>query len=169
MNWPPTILTIIAAFGGSAVVSGILLKFLADGLLESLKAQHSKDQAVIAHERSILMAERQNAFSMGANSHMAAIVFDKYIEFCEEYVAAVSKTLSRLVQAEDKDSLLDTRDFFEIRQKSALWISHEIDAKLDEFERRFEQNAPFYDNTSGVPAPISNETNVKQIITAVRL
>jgi hypothetical protein len=105
---------------------------------------------------------------MGANSHMATVVFDKYIKFCEEYVAAVSKALSRLARDGNKDALLDTRDFLEIRQRRALWLSHEIDLKLHEFERRFEQNAPFYGNVSDAPAPIPNEYHVKQIIDYLR-
>ncbi len=169
MNWTEaweSISPVISAIGGSVVVSAFVLKFLADRMLDELKNRDAKDREEIAHERSTLLAERQNAFSMGANSHMAAVVFDKYVEFCEEYVAAVSKALSTLSQEESMGQLLDARDLFTIRQKWALWVSHEIDGNLDEFERRFTQ-LQFFDS-QGAPALTPNENNIKQVIAALR-
>jgi hypothetical protein len=131
MNWWTVIATFIAAVGGPAVV----LKILGDRLLERQKAHYSKEMAEIAHERSVLLAERQNAFSMGANSHMAVVVFDKHIAFCEEYVGAASSALYPLIQEGKRDQPLDARDFFKIRQKWALWLNHEIEVKLERFER----------------------------------
>jgi hypothetical protein len=84
MNWTETwqsLSPVISAVGGSVAVSAFVLKFLADRMLDELKNRDAKDREDIAHERSILLAERQNAFSMGANSHMATVVFDKYIKF----------------------------------------------------------------------------------------
>ena len=72
---------------------GLFAKYLSDRLLEQVRAQHSKNLAEFAHQNSVLLGEMQNAFSLGATSHMAAVAFDKHIEFCEEYVAAVSNVL----------------------------------------------------------------------------
>jgi hypothetical protein len=47
-----------------------LSRYLGDRLLEGAKPQHAID-----------LAEAQNAFSMGATSHMAAVAFDKHIGF----------------------------------------------------------------------------------------
>jgi hypothetical protein len=84
---------LIGAMGGSAAV----LKLLGNRWLEKVKAKYS-----------IELADRQNAFSMGASSHMALVVFDKLIGFCEEYVEAISKPLYALIQEGKKDQPLDT-------------------------------------------------------------
>jgi hypothetical protein len=174
MNWwtpiSPFVSPILAAIGGSVAVSAVVLKSLADRMLDVLKNRDSKDREGIAHERSKLLAERQNAFSMGANSHMASVVFDKYIGFCEEYVEAMSNALYTLIQEGNSDQPLDARDFFKIRQKWALWLSHEIDDKLDGFEHNFTRigvDAPFFD-ANGAPASVPNELNIKQVIAALR-
>ena len=52
----------------------------------------------IAHERSLLILESQNSFSIGANSHMAGVAFDKYSSFCEEYVAEMFNALTTLTR-----------------------------------------------------------------------
>lgn len=54
------------ALGGWATVYG-LSRYLGDRLLKRLEAQHSKEVAELAHQRSVLLAEMQNAFSMGGN------------------------------------------------------------------------------------------------------
>jgi hypothetical protein len=77
------------------------------------------------------MAERQNAYSMGATSHMATVVFDRHIDFCEEYVAATSKALHALLQEGTMDPTPYRRDLFRIRQKWALWLYDELEVKLD--------------------------------------
>src|SRR5580704_17009527 len=147
----------VFALLGSVGVAKLVLDSLAARLLERLKNRDSQDREGIEHERSMFRAERQNAFSMGANSHMAAVAFDKYIEFCEEYVAALSNSLYALIEEGNKDQLLDARVLFDIRQKRAIWLSPEIDDALDGFERDFTRStvdAAFFDaNTDPAPGP----------------
>jgi hypothetical protein len=76
---------ILGAAGGTALVL-LLAKYLGDRSLQRVTQQHSKEQA-----------EAQNAFSMGATSHMATVAFDKHIGFCEEYVEQMSKALYTLI------------------------------------------------------------------------
>lgn len=73
----------LAALGGP----GLWIKLFADRLLERQRAHYSKE-----------MAERQNAYSMGATSHMAIVVFNNHIDFCKEYVQATSDALHALLQ-----------------------------------------------------------------------
>src|SRR2546430_1218103 len=47
----------------------------------------------IAYDRSLIVSELQNSFSIGATSHMAIVAFDKYVEFSEEYVSSMFETL----------------------------------------------------------------------------
>jgi hypothetical protein len=173
MSWwtgiSPFVSPVIAAFG-SVGVAKLVLDSLAARLLERLKNRDSQDREGIAHERSMFLAERQNAFSMGTNSHVAAVAFDKYIEFCEEYVAALSKSLYALIEEGNKDQLLDARVLFDIRQKRAIWLSREIDDALDGFERDFTRStvdAAFFDANTD-PAPGPNELYGKQVIAALR-
>src|SRR5580704_2666234 len=145
------IVTVITAIGGPAVV----LKVVGDRLLERQKAQYG-----------IEMAERQNAFSMGANSHMATVVFDKYVGFCEEYVVAMSNTLPTLIQAGTTQT---PGDFVGIRQKWALWLTDDIESKLDRFEQlipRIPSIAPVLDPHGEHESSI--EMRVKSVISELR-
>jgi hypothetical protein len=164
MNWWTVIATCVAAIGGPAVV----FKVFGDRLLERQKAQYSKQMAEVAHQRSLLLLETQNAFSMGATSHMATVAFDKHIGFCEEYVEAASKVLYTLIQEETKGKPLDPREFFGIRQKWALWLTPEIETKLDRFEHGITKigvEAPGYE-PGGVLG--LSESTIKTVIADLR-
>ncbi|HUU12828.1 MAG TPA: hypothetical protein VM182_03850, partial [Terriglobia bacterium] len=50
----------------------------------------------VAYERSLLLLEAQNSFSIGTTSHMANVAFDKHVLFCEEYVTEMFKALTTL-------------------------------------------------------------------------
>jgi len=155
------------AIGGWAMVFG-LSRYLGDRLLEGVKAQHNKELAEFAHQRSVLLAEMQNAFSMGATSHMAAVAFDKHIGFCEEYIEAMSKTLQILVQDGTREGPLDVTHFFLIRQKWALWLTDEIESSLDHFEQlitKIPSEAPVLDSYG---AHVSIETSVKSVTAELR-
>lgn len=53
-----------------------------------------KDQA--AFEKQLFLQQQQNQFTLGAASHMANVAFDKHVEFCEEYISEMHKTVSTL-------------------------------------------------------------------------
>lgn len=167
MNWLTALETIVGgALSGSAGVFG-LSRYLGDRWLERLKAQYSKELAQFSHERSILLTEIQNAFSMGATSHMATTAFDKHIGFCQEYVDAISKALDFLNEAGPEKRLLDTSEFFRIRQKWALWLTDEIESNLDRFEftiSTIAAGAPVTDDNG----PLSNERSAKTLIAFLR-
>jgi len=117
-----------AILGGGAVLWGIVFGLsghLGDRLLEQMKAQHSKD-----------LADIQNAFSIGATSHMAAVLFDKHIGFCEEYKDAMSRVLPALIEGGVEQAPPDVTELSKIRQKWALWLTDDIEGKLDQFEKR---------------------------------
>jgi hypothetical protein len=164
MSWWTIIATCVTAIGGPAVV----LKILGDRLLERQKAHYSKEMAELAHERSVLLAETQNAFSMGTTSHMATVAFDKHIGFCEEYIEAMSNALNTLIQEGMKEKALGTSDFFRIRQKWALWLTPEMETKLDQFEQEITKiggDAQVFDIAG---APLSNERSVRRVIADFR-
>jgi hypothetical protein len=101
---------------------------LANSLIERKKAQRSRE-----------LQEMQNVFSVGANSHMAAVAFDKHIGFCEQYVKEMYKALDTSIQGGGEEEPLDPRRFSRIRQDWALWLTRDIESKLDQFELTIKQ------------------------------
>jgi hypothetical protein len=90
----------------------------------------------VAHERSLSILESQNAFSMGATSHMANVAFDNYSSFCEEYVAEMFLTLATLMREGPRKSAFEHgRNLSNIRNKWAVWLTPEIDGRLAPIEK----------------------------------
>jgi hypothetical protein len=105
---------------------------------------------------------------MGATSHMATVAFDKHIGFCEEYVEEMSKALYTLIQDGPTYKPLNISDFSRIRQKWALWLTQDIEDRLDRFEDHIAKigaAAQFWDANG---APESNERNIKPIVAYLR-
>lgn len=104
-----------------------------------------RDQAV--YDRQILLLDAQNRFSLGATSHMASVAFDKHVQFCEEYVAEVQKTLGTLFRAGPSENVLKhTGSLYSLQQKYALWLTPKIEDELELFEsalRRIGANAHY--------------------------
>jgi hypothetical protein len=147
---------ILGAAGGTALVL-LLAKYLGDRSLQGVTLRHSKEQA-----------ETQNAFSVGATSHMATVAFDKHIEFCEEYVKEVYKALDILIQDGTAEEPLDPRRFSRIREKWALWLTNEMENKLDKFELKITQiiGGPAQDVDAN--GPVSNERSITRNIADLR-
>jgi hypothetical protein len=102
-----------------------------------------------------------NTFSVGINSHMAIVAFDKLMEFCEEYVKAVFDALYASIQNGTKEKPLGAPEFFEIRKKWALWLTQDMEEKLDGFEAAITKigaEAQVYER-DGVPA--KNDRSIK--------
>src|SRR5260370_10382818 len=147
--------SILGSAGGTALV--LIAKYLSDRSLQRVTQRHSKEQA-----------EMQNAFSMGATSHMATVAFDKYVGFCEEYVDAMSNALYTFIEEGGKEKAVDASDLFRIRQKWALWLTHEIETKLDRFEHDIAKIGADAQVLDVNGAPVSNELSVKRVIADLR-
>jgi hypothetical protein len=90
----------------------------------------------IAHERTVILQQSQNAFAMGATSHMANVAFDKHVSFGEEYVTEVFETVATLFRRGPCQEALDhASNLYRIRQKWALWITPTIETDLEQFEK----------------------------------
>ena len=137
-----TYLGLAAVFGLSSVVYALLpstdlLKELSAvplvGSLLGALWQILRDQA--AHERQLFLQDAQNRFSLGATSHMAAVAFDKHVQFCEEYVAEVHKTLHTLFREGPTEQVFPhSRALYGIQQKYSVWLTQKIEASLEQFE-----------------------------------
>lgn len=89
----------------------------------------------VAYERSVLLEEAKNRFTIGATSHMASIAFDKHVQFCEEYTRAVNRALTTLFRrAVHVDILNDAARLSGLRTKWTLWLNPEMEAQLAKFE-----------------------------------
>jgi hypothetical protein len=172
MSWWSILQTILSGILGglsaSAMVYG-LSKHLGDRWIEGLKARHSKELAELAHERAVLLSDRQNVFSMGATSHMAAVAFDKHIGFCEEYLETTAEALEKIkITASTQQETLDLSSFFRVRQKWALWLTNGLEERLDTFEstiKAIAEGVPLVDDAGDT---MSNERSVKTLIGGLR-
>ena len=88
-----------------------------------------------AHHRSLLVADHQNRFVLGISSHIANIAFDKHVAFCEEYVEVADRVLGEIFSTGPPSDALDqAADLHKVRRKHTVWLTDEIDMKLEKFE-----------------------------------
>ncbi|NTW32206.1 MAG: hypothetical protein HGB12_06225 [Bacteroidetes bacterium] len=89
----------------------------------------------LQHDRIASLQAAQQSFALGTTSHMATVAFDKHVLFVEEYISEMLKTLSTLFKnGPDKIVLKHQNNLSQIRQKSAAWLTIEIDNELEKFE-----------------------------------
>ena len=86
-------------------------------------------------ERTLIAQERLNNFSVGASSHIANVAFDKHVEFSEEYAAESHETLRTLFrEGPTPQALNHANQLAKIREKYVVWLTTEIDTKLEKIE-----------------------------------
>lgn len=89
-----------------------------------------------AHERQLELLSRQQDNSLAVASHMATVVFDRQVNFCEAYFEKTHTTLLELfTTGPTKDALEHAKELSRIRTRYSPWISPQIDAGLLPFER----------------------------------
>jgi hypothetical protein len=104
------------------------------GSLVAALLQILKDMA--AHEKAVAMQAAEQRFALGTSSHMANVAFDKHVEFCESYVQEVFATLETLFKSgPSAEALQHAFKLAEQRRKFALWLTPQIEAQLQEFEK----------------------------------
>jgi hypothetical protein len=138
-------LTLIVVFAGSLLLRsfppigqiGKIVRELsgvpAIGALCYALYQIARDR--IAYDRSVLMQQLQNSFSIGATSHMAIVAFDKHVAFSEKYVSAMFEILTSLFRTGPcSDVLNGASNLLRIRKEWSLWITPQVEADLEGFE-----------------------------------
>ncbi|GLQ88578.1 hypothetical protein [Dyella flagellata] len=139
---PNFYLWIAALFAGSLVTylalpRGELIRQIAAlplvGSLFGLLVKIALDEA--SHQRDLIKIAVQNNFSLAANSHMASVAFDKHAEFSEKYAIETQATLVTLFRKGPTDEALEhAHKLYLIRSDFAVWLTRDIDTKLEEFE-----------------------------------
>lgn len=108
-------------------------------LIEESKQRHALRMAeqTIQHERQ--QEAVKQAFD-SARSHMAVVAFDRYVQFCEEYTDLFRETLRGLVQTGPHENALNySADLSRLRTRWALWVTADVNALLEKFERVLRQ------------------------------
>ena len=97
---------------------------------------------LIQHERTKELQQRQQDFELAAASHMADVVFDKQVEFCESYSQALDEIIKALIKDGPSENVgnylikLQT-----IRTKYLPWLSSETEEKVIPFEKALREIA----------------------------
>lgn len=149
----------IVAGGG---ITTALLSFDVNALLATLAAnagligligvlyQLLRDEA--AHQKVVWLQHDDQSFQVGATSHMANTVFDKHVEFSEEYVAEVQRTIDTLVREHaNAEAMTHANALYAIRRRHATWVTLGMSKQLETFEqtlRRMGARAHFLDVTT---------------------
>lgn len=88
------------------------------------------------HERQLELLNRQQDNSLAIASHMAAVIFDRQVNFCEEYFEKAHTILQELfTTGPTKEAIQYAGDLYKIRTSFSPWISQEIEAGLLPFEK----------------------------------
>jgi len=131
MNW----LTVVEAIGIFGVGSGLLAWLIRSLVKQAL----DRDLKVFEHglraAHEIQMEEVRNRLTIGATSHMADVVFDKHVEFCEQYTAAVNETVAFLFRRGlNRDVLQNASNLKDIRLRWNVWLTPDVETQLEKFE-----------------------------------
>jgi hypothetical protein len=137
--------TLFNIFGVIVLLSALIFVFLEGAFVKELSsltmvsalfgALFTLVRDYSAFERSLLLSVHQNQLSLGASSHMAKVAFDKHVEFCESYTAKANEILEKIyLNGPAQDAVFWAGELFNIRKKFAVWITEEIDKRLDAFE-----------------------------------
>lgn len=143
MNRRPTVyLALFLVFLGSALVGVAVpaesaLREISTvpalGALFAALFQVFRDQA--AFERQLLLQQQQQAFSLGAASHMASKAFDKHAEFCENYMAEVHLAVGTLFREGPTQKALEhASSLVQLKSRYSAWLTKSILDGLEPFE-----------------------------------
>ncbi len=89
-----------------------------------------------ANERAIDLLTRQQDNSLAIASHMATVVFDRQVEFCEVYFEKAHESLMGLFTTGPTPSALErANELSRIRMRYSPWLSKKIESGLLPFER----------------------------------
>jgi hypothetical protein len=86
--------------------------------------------------RDSIMQDREHNFMLAATSHMSEVVFDKHVQFSEDYLMQVRKLIGALwfSSASGKSGGIEIVKLAEIRVRYQLWLSNDMEHDLRNFE-----------------------------------
>ena len=112
------------------------------GGLFMLLVQGWRDQ--VAHERALELQSKQHDFDLAIASHMANVVFDKQVEFTEQYSQKLYEIVYKMFQEGPSEKGLSyAGELRDIRIKFSAWISKELNQKLAPYEAALREIGSF--------------------------
>lgn len=85
----------------------------------------------VAHERAIQLQDLKDASAFATASHMANLAYDKHVLICEEYLAVINESLTKLWQeGPTLNGLQFAADLSSVRSKYAAWLTRDIETGL---------------------------------------
>ncbi len=130
------ILFISLYFAQFVVVSDILRNIASVpgiGALFLLLAQLWRDN--LAHQRTVELQNSEQDFVLGTASHMAQVVYDKHVVFCEEYMERLQEGFQNLMRdGATKEALNFGGDLVRIRLRHSAWLTTDMEVALKPFE-----------------------------------
>ena len=132
-------LVILVSFGAALLLpisqesrSLVLLPAIAS--LFTILVQGWRDQ--VAHERARDLKQQEQSHLLAVASHMANVVFDKQVAFCEEYAQTLQKALLELFQrGPNQTAAIHQHELRQIRLKYSPWTSRQLTDRLMPFEK----------------------------------
>ena len=123
----PWLLPVSDFFKGVSTIPGI-------GALSLAVIQLWRDK--ISHERQKELQRKQHFFNLGVTSHMASVVFDKHVDFCEKYIAQMYDGLEGLFRdGPTKEALSFSGKLAKIRIQYRPWLTEEMIEKVLPYEK----------------------------------
>jgi hypothetical protein len=89
MDSTALVFSFLSGLVGSGVALFIAKEILSKGIQYSFDRELKRFEAELKQTSDRQLEEFRNRFALGATSHMANVAFDKYVEFCEEYMKNV--------------------------------------------------------------------------------
>jgi hypothetical protein len=88
-----------------------------------------------AHERAVWLKRDEQQFNLGVTSHMANVVFDKHVVFCEAYIRIVHEAVDALLRSgPSKDALGWATKLNDLRRAHTPWVPVQVTKELEYFE-----------------------------------
>jgi hypothetical protein len=124
-------------------------------LLQQNDHAYGKILQTSEHLKNWWLQRDDQQFQVGVTSHMANVVFDKHVVFCEEYMAKVRQTVETLLRNHATlESVGHANDLYAIRLKHAAWVTTAMSTRLSGFEdavRKIGAMANFVETTRESP------------------
>lgn len=143
------------AFAYKSFDANALLAMVAGniGLAALLGALYQLIRDEAAHKKELWLQHDDHGFQVGATSHMANVVFDKHVIFCEAYIAEVNATMVTLIREHASLKAVEhANKLYTLRAQHATWVTEAMSAQLESFEddlRRLGAKAGLIADTAG--------------------
>jgi hypothetical protein len=132
MNWQ----SVVEAIGIFGVASGLLAWLIRSLVKQALDRDIETFRHELRRAHELQMEEAKNRFTVGATSHMADVVFDKHVQFCDEYAIEAHAAMELLFrQGPTREIFQNEAKLLKVRTHWAIWLPPELEERLDVFQQ----------------------------------